>query len=403
VLLGCWGAATAQTGVIDEAAVALRSDPVFVSPDAELALTAQEAEGLRAAIRGGGTPIRIAVLPASAAAETGGDVDDVLRAVARTTGVAASYAVVAGDRFRAGSDVLPPGRAAALATASFDARNGSGLAAVLGDFVERVVAEDRGNGTAAREPAGAAPAAQGRDGDGSGGGVGLVLLLGGLVLLVVFALRRSRRRRSDAADQAREHQADAQIIRAELSVLADDVMRLEPQVALHPEAQDDYGAAVNRYQVAQAAIEYADEPVDLVRVERVVEEARYLMDRARAVVAGRQPPPPPPELQQPGRHGEPAIALDDRRELTYVGYPGPFQSGWFGGGIGGGGLFSGLLLGSMLGGFGGFGGGWGGTTIVNNDFGDGGGGGDWGGGGGWGGGDFGGGDFGGGDFGGGDF
>ena len=187
---------------------------------------------------------------------------------------------------------------------------------------------------------------------------------------------------------------------AELSVLADDVVRLEPEVQLHPEAQSDFDAAVNRYRAAQAALEYADQPVDLVRVARVVAEARYAMDRVRAILDGRDPPPPPEELQRDGPHGEPAVTLDESRQPAYIGYPGGFQGGWFGGT--GGGLFSGLLLGSLLGG--GFGHwGYGGTTIINQggdsgDDGDGDGdGGD------WGGGDFGGGDFGGGDFGGGDF
>ena len=116
-------------------------------------------------------------------------------------------------------------------------------------------------------------------------------------------------------------------------------------------------------------------------------------------MAGRPPPEPPPELRRPGRHGEPAVDLDDDRRPLYAGYAGPYQVGWFGGG----GLFNGLLLGALLGGFGGWG--WGGTTVINegDTYVDGdGGGGDFGGGD-FGGGDFGGGDFGGGDFGGGDF
>ena len=92
---------------------------------------------------------------------------------------------------------------------------------------------------------------------------------------------------------------------------------------------------------------------------------------------GREPPPPPEHLRRPGRHGEPAVTLDGRRRPTYVGYPGGFEGGWFGGT--GGSLFTGLLLGSM------FAGGWGGETTINHE------------------GDFGGADFGGGDFGGGDF
>ena len=64
-------------------------------------------------------------------------------------------------------------------------------------------------------------------------------------------------------------------------MLADDVVRLEPEVEIHPEARSDFDAAVNRYRAAQAAIDYADQPLDLVRVARVIAEARYSMDRAR--------------------------------------------------------------------------------------------------------------------------
>ena len=39
-------------------------------------------------------------------------------------------------------------------------------------------------------------------------------------------------------------------------MLADDVVRLEPEVEIHPEARSDFDAAVNRYRAAQAAIDY---------------------------------------------------------------------------------------------------------------------------------------------------
>jgi hypothetical protein len=140
---------------------------------------------------------------------------------------------------------------------------------------------------------------------------------------------------------------NASMLRAELSVLADDVLRLEPQVAMHADARDDYESATHRYRVAQAALDQTEAPVDLVRVQRVVDEATYAMSRARARVDGREPPPPPPVLQQTGPRGEPAVELDEGRNPVYVGFPAPFRSGWFGVG---GGLFGGLLLGSMFGG-----------------------------------------------------
>jgi hypothetical protein len=193
--------------------------------------------------------------------------------------------------------------------------------------------------------------------------------------------------------QQQQYQQDErispQMIRAELSVLADDVLRLEPQVTMNEAARDDYEAATHRYRVAQAAMDQAQDQVDLVRVQRVVDEARWSMSRARAVLAGHRLPEPPPVLQRPGLHGEPAVALDERQNPVYVGSPAPFQSGWFSAGSG---LFGGLLLGSMLSG-GLFGGG-----LFGGGFGAGFGGGDSGGDGGFGGGDFGGGDFGGGDW-----
>ena len=142
-----------------------------------------------------------------------------------------------------------------------------------------------------------------------------------------------------------------QLLRAELSVLADDVLRLEPHVVLNEAARDDFDAATHRYRVAQAALEYTDAPVDLVRVQRVVDEASYAMSRVRAILEDRQPPEPPTTLRSPGLRGEPAIALDDGERPVYEGSPETFRSGWFGGG---GGLISSLLLGSVVGGFGGW-------------------------------------------------
>ena len=80
----------------------------------------------------------------------------------------------------------------------------------------------------------------------------------------------------------------------------------------------------------------------MVRVARVVAEARYSMDRARAIVEGRRRPAPPEDLQRPGVHGEPAVTLNADRQPAYVGYPGGFAGGWFGGSSG---LFTGFFSG----------------------------------------------------------
>lgn len=366
-----------QTTTLDEVGAALRNDPVYVDPRAERAITDTEADQLRAAIRDAGTPVFVAVLPASAEASPEAALDDLLGA----TQMAGTYAVVLGDSFRANSTQIQG--AGALASGAFQQHRDAGTAAVLEAFVADVArtVESASGGPGDRTTS---------DGDdGAGSVLPLAVLGGGGVAL--YAWSRRRRRAQQRAVQA-GFDADVQLLRAELSVLADDVMRLEPQVVTRPEARADYEAATTRFRAASAALDYADEPVDLVRVERVVREAEYAMSRARAIVDGREPPEPPAELRRPGRHDEPALDVDRDGTPVYVG-AGPFYGGgWFGGG----GLFSGLLLGSMLGGYGPFGwghhhGGWGGGAADGDRGGD-----DWGGG--FGGGDWGGGDVGGGDW-----
>jgi hypothetical protein len=168
------------------------------------------------------------------------------------------------------------------------------------------------------------------------------------LLFFFFVFRLARRFRAGASPVPRRTTGrgpNLGMLRAELSVLADDVLRFEPQIAMHPDARDDYDSATHRYKVAQAALDQSEADVDLVRVQRVVDEATYAMSRARSIVEGRTPPEPPPVLQQAGRRGEPAVELDERRNPVYVGSPAPFRTGWFGVG---GGLFGGLLLGSMF-------------------------------------------------------
>lgn len=332
------------------AAEALRRDPVFVDPAAERALTAAEADRLREEIRSSGTPLFVAVLPGSA-----GDGNDVVRRLLEETGLSGTYAAIVGDAFRATSTELAD--ADELATAAFQAASPDGPAAVLLRFADEVAAAPAGR------PLPPGPGQRGTSqADDDGGGdlpslipIGLIAA-GGVGL---FAWSRRRRRR-EAAELRAELAADAELIRAELAVLADDVLRLEPEVVLHPDARDDYEAAVERHRIASAALDYADEPLDLVRVERVVAEGRYAMARSKALVAGREPPPPPADLRRQGRHNEPPVELDDRGAPVYAGGQPFYGGGWFGAGSG---LFGGLLLGSMLGG-------WGGPIVI--DHGDGG-------------------------------
>ena len=397
LLLGA-APAPAQTNqpVLERAAAALRSSPVYVDPDRSGDVDQAAADRLRQRISQRGATVFLAVLPPAAVEEAGGDANRVPEALARRVRLSGTYGVVAGNSFRAGSTNLPAGRAGSAATAAFQAHRNEGVEAVLADFVDRVASAQPASGGQSGSGTGEGDSGtfSGRESSGDGGGDGGGSLLPVLLVLGaagggLYLWQRGRRRREET-EEREETQADLSLLRAEVSVLAQDVMQLEPQVALHPEARADYDAAVARYRVAQAALEQNDPRIDLVRVQRVVSEGQYAMARARAVIDGRQPPPPPEELTRRGRHDEPPVDLDDEGRPAYVGYGSPFYGGgWFGGG---GGLLTGLFLGQMLGGWGGWGGGYHEQNVYVEDSG----------GGDFGGGDFGG-DFGGGDFGGGDF
>src|SRR3954463_2018924 len=170
------GNATAGA-IVDRAATALQSNPVYVDPSAEKTITAAQAERLRTEIETTGHgPIYIGVLPNAALSEAGGDAVGVADELARQLGNPGVYAVVAGGHFRSLSTDLGRGKAGKLAAQSFDAHHDDGIAATLSDFVDRVGAERSGKG-------------DGR----SFGSIGLfpILLIGGILF---FGYRKLKQR-----------------------------------------------------------------------------------------------------------------------------------------------------------------------------------------------------------------
>lgn len=329
-----WSQAVVDQDILGRAADELRREAVFVDSAAERRISSAATDQLEASISDGETPVFVAILPASAAEEPGGDPGTVAVALAEATGLDGTYAVVVGDSFRATSNVVS--EAGELATSAFQARRDDGTEAVLTEFVSRVHAAAAGRPAAISENLGAT----GGEDEGASSGPWWLVLLG---FDGVGAFFWQRKRRRDQEARRRKTEADRQMLRAELSVLGDDVMALESEVTTHPDARPDYDAGVSRYRSGQAALEYASADVDFVRVGRVVIEGRYAMNRARARVEGREPPPPPEELRAPGRHNEPALDVDERGEPVYAGGTPFYGGGWYGGG--GGGLFTGTLAG----------------------------------------------------------
>jgi len=413
--------AQVATGTIERAADELRSDNVYVDPDAELADEVDAGELRQRITDRGAGPMYIAVLPQSALDEAGGDPDTVIRQLAQAVGRNATYAAVIGSsRFRAGG----PSGTGDAGRAAVEAHGNEGAQAVLLAFIDNVASGDAGG-----DPTGP---------DGDGGGTAALLLLGaGAIGGGALLVRRRRRRREEAAEFA-EVKENA---RDDLVALGEDIRALDLDVELASgEAKEAYGRAVDAYDRADTAWERARRPEDLEPVAAALEEGRYEMSVSKAMLNGQTPPERRPPCFFDPRHGPsdrdvewappggaprvvPACEADaqrvergedpEAREVMVGGQRmpywnagpmyAPFAGGFFGGF--GGGLLPGLAMGTLLGSA--LGGGWGVPVAYGDDFGGGDfdvGGGDFDmGGGDFGGGDFGGGDFGGGDFGGGDF
>jgi hypothetical protein len=386
---------------------------VYLASDAELASRIDAARVREEIDRVDAGPVYVAVLPAAAEREEGGSADGVLQAIHDQLGAKGTYAEVVGRHFRAGSDVLDRGVAARLATDALDAHRSDGPTATLVDFVDRL-ADARAHGGAP-------------DSGPSGGGVALIAVLAvvGGALLGIRALRH-RQRTNEELGEVKVAAHD------DLIALADDVQALEEPAGRHPAAKREYDEALRCYDTATTKFDRARSPRELETVATALEEGRYHMASARALVEGRRPPERRPPCFFDPRHGPSAREVDwappggvprrvpaceadaqaverglepATREVVTGGRSVPYYAApayfgpWFGGffmPFGGAGFLSGLFLGELLGGgFGGFGyGSWGGAGY--------GGFGTWGDGGGGPAGDFGGGmDFGGGDFGGG--
>src|SRR4051812_37848235 len=253
---------------IQTAAEALRRDPVYVAPGAELAGQV-DADALREQIRSSGaSPMYVAVLPGDAAASP----EEALNALHDAVGLQGTYAVVAGRRFRAGSSLFRVAGEASAAAQSHDDIQGA-----LEDFIGRV-----GDLRAGRQPSGSG----GGGGSGSFGIVLLVLLLG-VGGVFVMSRRRRRREQVDELAEVKENTRD------DLVALGEDIRALDLDVQMpnaDPAAKEDYARAVDAYDRANRAFESARVAEDLQPAAEALEEGRWAMTSAKARLEGRRPP-----------------------------------------------------------------------------------------------------------------
>jgi hypothetical protein len=142
-------ATPSRNPIVQEAARALRHDPLYVAPsgvDPKVALGAEDRRTVRTQLGGLGQPLFVAVLPAV------GEPTEILDEVARATGRGGTYLVVTGRTLRAQSNVLPAGAIAKITREAFDARHDQGLAAVLRQTFDAVRAVSSGGLISRSEP-----------------------------------------------------------------------------------------------------------------------------------------------------------------------------------------------------------------------------------------------------------
>jgi hypothetical protein len=286
---------------VDRTAGQLRDAPLYVNPSARPTLTPVDRERISARLALAGTPIFVAVLPAQALAEAGGNANDLASQVAASVGKPGTYLVVAGAEEGAGSNTLDPGAAANRARAAF--RENPELAAAIFDFIERV--EDAAGTTPATAPPPEPP-----PGADPGGDTVLLVLLGAaavVALAVGLALtleNRSEQRTLRSGVQLSEAKATS---REDLDALASELRNLnvdlQAEEAGNPEAVNQYTRAYEYLERAEEAFDRASSPAHLAQVSSALESGQYAMAAARAMFERRDPPRRRPPCFFDTRHG----------------------------------------------------------------------------------------------------
>ncbi|MFE3515856.1 hypothetical protein [Streptomyces sp. NPDC059166] len=414
-LLAMSSTAHAAPATIDDAARALRQDPVYVDPAAAAQLPASQEAALEKKIIDADKPVFVAVLPATSQYPP----ENLLQNLRSDTGITGVYAVRLGDGFDAGADpqVMPTRAVANLSTAVKAPGSDTDTATQLNAFVDRAVEQARGSAPASWSGGGTAD-----DGSTGGAPVAGLVVLGGVVLVggaTAFTVLRRNRRRKEEEEQAALEKLRV-VVDEDITAYGETLDRLD----FHPGekgADDamraDYESALDSYENAKSRMGEARHPSDVRGVTQALEDGRFSLAVLEARRKGRPLPARRPPCFFDPRHG-PSVADvrwtpsggaarevpvcgadevrlrdgedpmsrtvdvgDGRRRPYWEAGPayGPWAGGYFGGGLLPG-LLVGTMLGSMLstpayaaeyggGDFGGGGGGdWSGGDFSGSDF-----------------------------------
>lgn len=236
---------TAAAQSVNDAASALREDPVYIAPGAELAGQV-DAEALRNEI--GDSRVFVAVLPESAVEGSAGRTLGELR---QAVGEKGRYALVVGDEFR----TIPAGPGTEARAAHPD-----DLQAALTQFVDESESSGAGSTIA-----------------GVIVGIVFVGVLAGGALLVV-SRRRDRKARNDGRSEVGQINQTSDFVR-----LGDQIRALELDVTLGDAGRRDYDRAVAAYDRANQLDKQGDE----AGANRALDEGLAAIASARERIAGR--------------------------------------------------------------------------------------------------------------------
>jgi hypothetical protein len=304
-------ASPAQAGrYVDRAVASLGRDPVYVDAGARKAIAAASVSALRERVRQAGTPVYVAVLPAAALREAGGNADRLAQAIVAALRGGGTVAVSAGGRTGAASSTLDPGIAGTTVRAAGQAHRGD-LAATMLDFVGRADAA-----ASASEPFWRTvwdqPLVR-----------PIALVVAGLILVTlvdVVVVNMLRRRRSGRTSGFGDVRA---LAREDIVALGDDLRNLDVGLEAesdNPQAIRDYTRAYESFQQAVEVFERAAGPNDFAPVSTALEAGRYYMTLARARFEGGEIPQRRPPCFFDTRHGP---SVDDVGWMPQGGPPRP--------------------------------------------------------------------------------
>ena len=137
------------------------------------------------------------------------------------------------------------------------------------------------------------PAGGGDDGSRTGGGIGLlpILLLGLLGAGGVALFRGSRTTARVAQQRLEEARAE---VRRQVDALAERILALNDRVELAPEqAQTAYATATAEFSKASEGLANAQTEADLANLNDELDNARWNLEVATALLDGREPPAKP--------------------------------------------------------------------------------------------------------------